>query len=444
MRILALIAKDIKLFTKHPGSLILTFIVPMVITLIFGMVFGGFGTSDSGIKGILVVGVDEDQSEYSQKLMTAIGDLEEIRLETEYTKNDSTRLYTNDYMNDQIKRGNRHIGIRIEKGFQDSLKAGDKPSIHIHYDPKFPIEQGIVNGLMQRTIMMQMPSLMQVQLFKRADEYLGDEKGQGFRDDLLNTIRTYFDPNLESLDMPAVDDFKITDSDSTEAAEGSFSMGDIAPIRIRGNQLLGVDVENPMFVHSVAGMAVMFLLFSVSGAASSLLSEKQNGTIKRLLISPVHSSEILWAKTLFIVIVGVAQLIVMFIFGWLVFKLDIFKDIPALLIMIFSTAISCATLGMLIAASCKDQKQVDELSTLLILGMSALGGSMFPSFIMPAYLQFVGKFTLNYWAMTGLTFIFWRDLHVVDILPYAGVLLGAAVAFFLIAWMLFKKRLFND
>ncbi len=443
MRLLALIGKDIRIFLKHPGSLILTFLVPMVITLIFGMVFGGFGKS-SGINGILVVGVDEDQSEYSKKLMKAIGDLEEIRLVTEYTQGDSTYLYTGDVMDEHIKKGKRHIGIRIAKGFQDSLKAGDQPNIHVNYDPKYPIEQGIVNGLMQRTIMMQMPDLMQERLFKQADDYLGDEKGQGFRDDLLKTLRTYFDPNIETLDIPTTNAFTATESDTTATDENNFSMADIAPIKLRSTQLLGVDEDNPMFAHSVAGMAVMFLLFSVSGAASSLLHEKQDGTIKRLMISPALSSEILWGKALFIILVGVVQLIVMFIFGWLVFGLNIFKDVPALLIMIVSTAISCATLGMLIAAACRDQKQVDEISTLLILGMSALGGSMFPSFIMPSYLQFIGKFTLNHWAMNGITNIFWRNLHVVDILPHAGVLLGAAIVFFLIAWWLFKKRLFND
>ncbi len=442
MRLWALIQKDIRIFLKHPGALLLTFIVPMVITLIFGMVFGGFGSSSSGIKGILVVGVDEDQSEYSKKLMKSIGDLEEIRLQTEYTKNDSTFFYTTDLMNEHIKKGKRHIGIRIAKGFQDSIKTGLRPHVVIHYDPKFPIEQGIVNGLLQRTVFMQMPDLMQEQLFKQADEYLGVERGQGFRTDLLSTLQDYFGTEVRSLEIPTTSSF--TESDSAEAEGERFGMGDIAPIRIRSHQLLGVDVENPMFAQSVAGVAVMFLLFSVSGAASSLLAEKSDGTIKRLMISPAQSSEILWSKAIFIMLIGIFQLVVMFLFGWIVFKLDIFKDVPALLVMIFSTAISCSTLGMLLAAACKSQKQVDELSTLLILGMSALGGSMFPSFIIPSYLQVIGRFTLNHWAMAGFTNIFWRDMTLVDILPQAGVLIGASVVFLAIAHWLFKKKLFTD
>jgi len=437
MRLFALIEKDIRIFLKNPGALFLTFLVPMIITLIFGLVFGGIGSS-SGIKEILVVGVDEDQSTLSKKMMAAVDSLDEIRLQQEYTEDEEGHRYTTELMDEQVKKGARHIGLRIAKGFEDSLKAGLKPSIYIHYDPKYPIEQGILNGLLQKTIMMQMPGLMQEQLFRRADEYLGTNSGNAFRNDILATVQNYFGVQAESLSIPSFQDTAAFGA----SAEG-VDMENITPIKIRSNPLLGVDDENPMFAQYVAGMAVMFLLFSVTGAASSLLAEKREGTIKRLLISPAQTSEILWGKALFIMIIGIVQLLVMFLFGWLIFKLDIFKDVPALLVMIFSTAIACATLGMLLAAACKSQKQVDELSTLLILGMSALGGSMFPTFMIPSYLQIVGRFTLNYWAMTGFTNIFWRNMHLVDILPHAGILMGASVLFFLLARWLFQRRLFE-
>jgi ABC-2 type transport system permease protein len=138
---------------------------------------------------------------------------------------------------------------------------------------------------------------------------------------------------------------------------------------------------------------------------------------------------------------GFSQLIVLFIFGWLVFQLNIFKDVPALLMMIVATALACSSLGIFIAAICKNQQQVDSLSTLLILGMSALGGSMFPTIIMPQYIQTIGKFTLNYWAMKGITDIFWYNKTLSDIYPSVLVLFAITIVFASIAIKIFNKKL---
>jgi len=120
---------------------------------------------------------------------------------------------------------------------------------------------------------------------------------------------------------------------------------------------------------------------------------------------------------------------------------EIFKDVPALMIMIIPTALACSSVGIFIASICKNQQQVGSLSTLIVLGMSALGGSMFPSFIMPKYIQSIGSFTANHWAMKGITDIFWYNKHLADIYPSVLVLLGITAVFSFIAIKIFNKRL---
>ena len=122
------------------------------------------------------------------------------------------------------------------------------------------------------------------------------------------------------------------------------------PLDMKSVELLGTEKDNGMFAQYVAGMAVMFLLFSVTHAGASLLDEKHNGTIKRLLTAPVKRSEILFSKMLYISLLGLSQLIVLFIFGWIVFHLNIFKDILALLVMIVATALACSSVGIFIAS----------------------------------------------------------------------------------------------
>jgi ABC-2 type transport system permease protein len=87
----------------------------------------------------------------------------------------------------------------------------------------------------------------------------------------------------------------------------------------------------------------------------------------------------------------------------------------------------------LLAGICHTRGQLGAVSTLLILIMSSLGGSMFPRFLMPPAMQKAGLFTINAWAIDGFTKVFWRDFPVTALWPQVGVLLAVGAALFLIA-----------
>jgi len=88
---------------------------------------------------------------------------------------------------------------------------------------------------------------------------------------------------------------------------------------------------------------------------------------------------------------------------------------------------------MLLASACHTRAQLGALSMLLILMMSAIGGSMFPRFLMSTAMQKAGLFTINAWAIDGFTKVFWRDLPVKELWPQVSVLLATGIVLFLIA-----------
>jgi ABC-2 type transport system permease protein len=182
-----------------------------------------------------------------------------------------------------------------------------------------------------------------------------------------------------------------------------------------------------------AGIGVMFLLFTASNSAGALLEEAESGTLDRVLSSHVTMTMLLAGKLTFNTLLAFTQLTVMFLWAWAVFKLDLFTHIPGFLVMGLCTAFAVAAFGMLLASICHTRAQLGALSTLLILTMSAIGGSMFPRFLMPAAMQKAGLFTINGWAIDGFTKVFWRDLPVNELWPQVGVLLGVGIALFVIA-----------
>lgn len=194
---------------------------------------------------------------------------------------------------------------------------------------------------------------------------------------------------------------------------------------------------------SVAGTAIMMLLFSVSGIGASLLDEKQEGILKKLLCAPIHPNHILLGKMIYANIISISQLIIMFIYAELVFGLDMMHHIPSLALMIIATAFACSGFGVFLASFAKSRQQVQGFSTLIIMTMSAIGGSMIPVPMMPAFMQKIAVFSVNYWGIQGFYDIFWRRLTITDItfLLRVFVLIGIGTLLNFIALQMFRKNI---
>ena len=194
-------------------------------------------------------------------------------------------------------------------------------------------------------------------------------------------------------------------------------------------------------IQAVAGTAILMLLFSVAGVGTSILEEKENGTINRLLYSPLKSSTILYSKMLFAFFISILQLTTMFLFAWVVFDMDLSVNIPALILMILATSFAVSSLGIFLAAVTKTRQQAQNLSTIIILVMSAIGGSMIPLFIMPSILQKIALLSVNYWGIQGFYDIFWRTLPLGSVLPKILILMGIGIVMTLASIWLFKRRI---
>jgi ABC-2 type transport system permease protein len=103
------------------------------------------------------------------------------------------------------------------------------------------------------------------------------------------------------------------------------------------------------------------------------------------------------------------------------------------------TAAAAAGFGLVLAALCRTRAQLSGLSTIVILTMSALGGSMFPRFLMSETMQKAGLVTFNAWALDGYLKVFWRNSPLIDLWPQALVLTGLTIVFLTAARQLARR-----
>jgi len=404
--ILTILKKDLKLFFSDKKAVLLSFLMPILLISLFAFAFGGTGNNSRKTKPIELLISDIDNSVDSKNVVSKLMSLNEVSLISKDVA-EATKL---------VKKG-KYVGVLIlGKGFQDSIAKGANLPMELRYDAARQLEMGMLQSVLMQNLM----------------SAIGEKS-------IKARMNSYFDENFAGI--PNTVRAKIfSDMDSGNNMIGETMNPEMG---LKMTSVIKEDIKtgNLGLIQAVAGTAIMMLLFSIAGIGGGLLDEKDAGTLKRLLYSPLKATDILFGKMGAALILAILQLIVMFVFSWLVFGLPIFKDITALVLMILATAFAVSSFGMFLVAIAKTRQQLQGLSTIVILVMSAIGGSMVPLFVMPAIMQKIAIVSVNYWGIQGFYDIFWRNLSVIEIVPKMGVLIGIGLIMSLISIQLFKKNI---
>ena len=418
--ILPIIRTAIVSLRRDRAALALSFILPISFFSIFAAIFGGQRDATPKIHVILV---DEDQSAASQQLVHALQREASLVVMTQPATKDKTTVpdYTAVTAEAAVKAGDAPVALIVPKGFgQNPISFGPSQTgsgIQLLNDSSDIIAPQMVMGLLQKAAMTSMPVAMAEQGMKYTDRYIGG---------LTPEQRKTMESNLDALR-----ELQKNGGLNTATSSGNSSGGGIISVHERA--VVGENKKSPIVSFYAAAIGVMFLLFTASGSAGVLLDEADSGTLDRVLSSHITMTTLLAGKLTYNTLLAFTQLTVMFLWAWAVFHVDLFSHIPGFIVMGISTAIAVAAFGMLLASICHTRAQLGAVSTLLILIMSSVGGSMFPRYFMPPAMQKAGLFTINAWAIDGFTKVFWRDLPITALWPQVSVLLAVGIVLFLIA-----------
>ena len=393
-----LFKKDLILFLHDQRSVILTFLLPVILITLFAFAYGSIGAYNGRSEPVKLLVTDLDKTTSSKEIIYKIDSLEDIIT----VVSDSIKS------KELVIKGEYACALIIYKGFKDSLEYGNATPIELVYDRSREMEISI---LQQNLISILMSSTSEIMIKKNIEKYLKElfpDDENDISDDIFGTVIKK-DRNKQAIKWTPI-------------------------VGIKNDTRLGL-------IQAVAGTAILMLLFSVAGVGTSILEEKENGTINRLLYSPLKGSTILYSKMLFAFFISILQLTTMFLFAWFILNMDMRVDIPGLILMIIATSFAVSSIGIFLAAVARTRQQAQNLSTIIILVMSAIGGSMIPLFIMPSILQKIALLSVNYWGIQGFYDIFWRALPLEEILPKILILMSIGVIMTLASMQLFKKRI---
>ena len=404
----------------------LTFALPILFFTIFASVFGNQGSNTTS--RIRVAVVDEDGSDFSRRVVEGLQ--RENGLSVRMTVDDQGKGALLDRTSAEalVKKGDVPVAVIIPRGLGSNVAEFNQnsgaPRIQLLADVSDRIAPPTVSGLLQKVAMTAAPDVLMQNGMKQFERYAGG---------LTPGQRAVVDAWLPTLRQQ---------STGSSVAGSSSSAGNAS---IMGIGIDTVDVmrqgktNGSLISFYAAGIGVMFLLFSVSGASGALLDEVDTGTLDRVLSTRVGMTGLLAGKWVFISLLGMMQLSVMFLWGRLVFGLDLFHHLPGFAVMTAFTASAAAGFGLLLATLARTRAQLSGMGTIIILTMSSLGGSMFPRFLMSDTMQKLGLLTFNAWALDGYLKVFWRDAPIWQLWPQILVLTIIA-AVFLAAARIFARR----
>jgi ABC-2 type transport system permease protein len=414
--ILAIVRTGWMNLRRDRAATMLSFVVPIVFFSIFAAIFGA---QRSSTPKVTVALVDEDQSPHSKELVAALH--RETALNVLDSPKNESRKFDVATATEYVRSGKAPAALVIPKGFGAAPitfgPSGNRgPAFRLLSDPSDPIAKQMVFGLLQKTFMTSMPDAMMAGGIDALDRWGGG---------LTPQQRATMTQNLNRLQA-------LPNAKRQQATGDSI-------VNLVSTDVLGDTNEHPIVAFYAAGIGVMFMLFTASNAGGALLEEVESGTLDRILSTRVSMSTLLLGKLLYLWTLGSLQLVVMFVWGALVFHLPLMQHLAGFAIMTAATALACSAFGLLLASAARTRGQLGAISTLAVLSISALGGSMFPRFLMPEGLQKAGLVLFNAWAIEGFTDVFWRNEPLTSIALPVAVLAAWGVAFFLGARQLTRR-----
>ncbi|PKO16904.1 MAG: hypothetical protein CVU39_06710 [Chloroflexi bacterium HGW-Chloroflexi-10] len=419
-RLFVIALKDLQINFRDVSGLIIMLVAPFALILVIGAAFGGFSGDDgsSPIAEIPVIIVNLDEGQYSAYLVEAfqsaeLADLLEPQI---LDSVEAARILVD---NDKAAAvvvvpanfSEAIVPSSILEGNFNSPVSGERAVVEVYQNPSRPVSSSIIRSIVDIILANFSSARISAQLSLEALVRSGRVTPEQ-----LNALA----PELGQKAAQNVVDSEIVQLQTQTITPTGESEG------------------FDWLVYSVPSMAILYLMFTMTSAGRSILSERDRGTLPRMLVMPASASVILGGKMLGAFITGILQMTILLTAGTLLYQIS-WGSLWGLILLTIAVVAAATGWAMLIASFSKTPGQASAVGTAITLIFAASAGNFLPRGALPQWLQTASLISPNGWGLDGYTNLA-AGSSITVILPAVGALFMMAAILFFIASRLFRRQ----
>ncbi len=413
--VLAITWKELQVRARDRGSLAVLFLLPLVFGLMLTLMYTSSFSQDDGDEGqgglnLPVYVVNEDLGSYGQQVVEALQQTNMVEINEDVTAIEADI---------KIGEGERLAAIIIPEEFSAKIDDYEPTEVIVLVDPTQPQFASIIPGLVNYAI-----------------------TGPTIQGEIQYGVRSILNESgvLEGADEELI---QAIEAQNTGAIMTQLQAMQQKPaISIESKDVSGetTDTSFNFTVFFMPAFTVMFAFFLVGVIGLTLHTEKDNGTFRRLLASPIKRSSIIGGNMIAYMGIVFLQVVVLFGFSAVLFSMPLGSSPLALMLLTLALGLCVSCMGLLIGALTKTGKQADTVGVVLGFVLAGLGGALPvgpPLYETEGILGFLSRLTPQAHALQGYRLILSETGELGDtMLQVAILLVMAAVMFAIATWRL--------
>jgi ABC-2 type transport system permease protein len=404
--------KDVRQLLQDRATLVITILTPLILTFVIGAAFSGIRSGNSSpIQNIPVIVVNKDSGTSIVTFNLNYGDLFTKALKQ---RGDLLRVQTltdEDEARSLVRQGKAAAAIILPASFSAALNPAlpgfgkDKISLTVFRDAGSPISADIAGTVARQILNGFTNAAIGVYTLAQTSD---------------NSAAAMINANAIAQDIGAKSATLI--SVKAKTAENSGA---------------GFD----LLQYFAPAMAVLFLNFGMGFGVISILEERENGTLQRLLSSPTTRMTVLAGKLGGTFLNGVIQVTALIVATTVIApvlgnKSNVWgTNVLALMLLVLVTVGASIGMGTILVAISRNRQQA-QVAVSAVMTIVGLVGGAFGTGTQGT----ISHLTVNYWATSAFSKLAQTN-DIVSILPNIGVLVLMFVVFFSIGAVVFSRRL---
>ena len=369
MKAVAIAATDLRRLIRWRGNLFFLIVLPMLIILLLGAVFGGGQKARIGL-------LDRDRGALAQQFITALRDRPSTQL---------VRYQSSSSLQKAVAGGDVDAGLVIPADYDTRLQLGQSVTLGYFARPDSIAQQ--LRPTAQSVAADQSRTIAAAQMFQQR-------------------LKLPFALALARAQAVAA---------RTPRVQVTLTAPDGTPYRATSGR----------FEESASTMLVLFIFLTSMTGAAAVIETRRLGIARRILSTPTSTTTIVAGQLLGRLAVALVQALIIVAGSMLFFGVTWGNPLGTAAVILAFCLVGTG-IAILVGSLVQSEQQALPIAFLLGLGFAALGGSMAPLEVFPATARAIAHITPHAWANDAFSKLLKHSGDLITILPQIGVLLAFA------------------